>query len=118
MEAYSVSPGECRGVDFLGKEPKIVIFCEVDNEKGSVLINGPKRALKILKYKNCDSTIGKRVKPNSKIEILGSEGLKIYKKKRFEKEVVVFLSSGQNQEPNPQENPDQDSFDSPPLSAA
>ena len=116
-QACSISPGNCESIQFLGKNPKIIAFCNVDNKKGTVLIKGWRKTVEIVKYRNIADNVGRVIRVRSKIKISGSEQLSIIRKNKFRQQVIIFLSSGQDQEPNLQESSDEIPSD-PPLTAA
>jgi hypothetical protein len=92
LKSHSISSGECKRVDFLGKGTKIVIFCNPSSNRGLVLIIDPKNRLEVSRFENSEAQEGIELNANLPIKIAGKQELSIILKGRKpKKEVVVFL---------------------------
>jgi hypothetical protein len=107
----SVSPGDCKKVDFLGRGIKMVVFCGLDNDC-SVLIADPHKKAEAFIFENRNDRKGRRVDTDFKIGVVDEQMLSVvFLKRKYTRGVAVYLNQDDNRD---RDNDPQDSIDNKP----
>ena len=92
-DSFSVYPGGFEKTKFLGGNVDLVIFCDVDNTKGTVwiLADEKSREVNAIKYRNDEDIEGEEVNVSKPIKIQGEETLSVFNRRGEERQAYIFF---------------------------
>jgi len=92
-DSFSVYPGGFEKTKFLGGGVDLVIFCDVDNTKGTVwvLTDEKSREVDAVKYRDDEDIEGEEVNVSKPIKIQGEETLSVFNRRGEERQAYIFF---------------------------
>jgi hypothetical protein len=105
LKTKNVPPGSCENIDFMGIGAKISVFCDVNNKKGSVMINDPEESISVFKIENLEDGLTTRIDKEPCVEIREGQKVVIIERTNLPmKTVVFFLNSNDKKRQNASQN--------------
>jgi len=106
-DSFSVYPGGFEKTKFLGGGVDLVIFCDVDNTRGTVwiLADEKSREVEVVKYRDDEDIEGEEVNVDKPIKIQGEETLSIFNRRGEERQAYIFFDLEEGEDDSPFEIP-------------
>ena len=106
-DSFSVYPGGFEKTKFLGGGVDLVIFCDVDNTRGTVwiLADEKSREVEVVKYRDDEDIEGEEVNVSKPIKIQGEETLSIFNRRGEERQAYIFFDLEEGEDDSPFEIP-------------
>lgn len=77
VEEYQIAKGKYKIIDFF-EGTQIFVFCDSQDNKGVIQINGDTDSLEVMRFKDEDAEIGENLDQEEPIEFSGPQIIEIY----------------------------------------
>ena len=113
VSSHRVLPGAWKGIEFLGKDTKVAVFCS-DGGAAVFIKAKPKRRIDIIKFENEGDKKGRLEYPNASINLAKGQEMSISTRKGRKKVIDIYVSDDDTEEDGFKKDPSiEDPIDSP-----